>query len=136
MVFAPVIAERKGEHLARVPGAERNGFVRARIDGIVVDLDSTPDLDKNKKHTIEAVVDRLRVRDDVAAAAGGKSSKPRWSSPTALPWSASWTTTMRTAGLLRPLRLSKCGYSISELEPRMFSFNNPAGACESATAWV
>ena len=65
MILAPVITERKGEHLHVFQELRSNGFIRARIDGIVVDLDSTPDLDKNKKHTIEAVVDRLRVRDDM-----------------------------------------------------------------------
>ncbi len=65
MVLAPVVSERKGEHLHVFQELMANGFIRARIDGIVVDLDHPPMLDKNKKHTIEAVVDRLRVRDDV-----------------------------------------------------------------------
>ena len=65
MVLAPVVTERKGEHLHVFKELLANGFIRARIDGLVVDLDDAPELDKNKKHTIEAVVDRLRIREDV-----------------------------------------------------------------------
>ena len=66
MVLAPVINERKGEHLHVFQELIGNGFVRARINGLVVELDDAPALDKNKKHTIEAVVDRVRVKDDIA----------------------------------------------------------------------
>jgi excinuclease ABC subunit A len=65
MILAPVVTERKGEHLHVFKELMSNGFIRARIDGLVVDLDNPPDLDKNKKHTVEAVVDRLRVRADM-----------------------------------------------------------------------
>jgi excinuclease ABC subunit A len=131
MILAPVIKERKGEHLHVFQELRSNGFVRARIDGIVVDLDATPDLDKNKKHTVEAVIDRLRVRDDIQ-------QRLAESFETALQLTDG-------VALVRsmddedaePLVFSArfacptCGYSISELEPRMFSFNNPAGACEA-----
>ena len=131
MILAPVITERKGEHLHVFQELRSNGFVRARIDDIVVDLDATPDLDKNKKHTIEAVIDRVRIRDDVQ-------QRLAESFETALQLTDG-------VALVRsmdneeatPLVFSSrfacptCGYSISELEPRMFSFNNPAGACES-----
>ncbi len=131
MVLAPVISERKGEHLHVFQELRSNGFIRARIDGIVVDLDATPDLDKNKKHTIEAVVDRLRVRDDIQ-------QRLAESFETALQLSdgVALVCNMDDENA-EPLTFSarfacpKCGYSISELEPRMFSFNNPAGACES-----
>ncbi len=130
MITAPVVTERKGEHLHVFQDLRSNGFVRARIDGIVVDLDATPDLDKNKKHTIEAVIDRVRVRDDIQ-------QRLAESFETALQLTDG-------VALVRsmddedaePLIFSArfacptCGYSISELEPRMFSFNNPAGACE------
>ena len=66
MVLAPIIDERKGEHLHVFQELRSNGFVRVRIDGLVVDLDETPALDKNKKHSIEAVIDRVRVRNDIA----------------------------------------------------------------------
>ena len=145
MVLAPVIRERKGEHQHIFSELTANGFIRARIDGIVTDLDHPPDLDKNKKHTIEAVVDRLRIRpdaqqrlaesfetalqlaEDVAvvsfldSAADGRSadgSAPDGGLPEDLTFSARFA-------------CPQCGYSISELEPRMFSFNNPAGACQA-----
>jgi excinuclease ABC subunit A len=130
MVLAPVVSDRKGEHLHVFSELMSNGFIRARIDGIVVDLDEAPALDKNKKHTIEAVVDRLRIRDDVQ-------QRLAESFETALEL---------TDGLARVADMDVedapelifsarfacpiCGYSISELEPRMFSFNNPAGACQ------
>ncbi|MEZ5560877.1 MAG: excinuclease ABC subunit UvrA [Pseudomonadales bacterium] len=130
MILAPVVSERKGEHLHVFKELMSNGFIRARIDGIVVDLDDPPELDKNKKHTIEAVVDRLRVRPDVQ-------QRLAESFETALDL---------TEGIARVCNMDDpkaeelvfsarfacpiCGYSISELEPRMFSFNNPAGACQ------
>ena len=131
MVLAPVITERKGEHLHVFQELRSNGFIRARIDGIVVDLDATPDLDKNKKHTIEAVVDRLRVRDDIQ-------QRLAESFETALQLSdgVALVCNMDDENAESPTFSARfacptCGYSISELEPRMFSFNNPAGACES-----
>ena len=129
IVLAPVINERKGEHLHVFQELIGNGFVRARIDGLVVDLDEAPALDKNKKHTIEAVVDRVRVKDDIA-------QRLAESFETALNLSdgvacvidmddADLPATIFSARFACPT----CGYSIAELEPRMFSFNNPAGAC-------
>ena len=131
MVLAPVINERKGEHLHVFQELIGNGFVRARINGLVVDLDDAPALDKNKKHTIEAVVDRVRVKDDIA-------QRLAESFETALNLSDGVAqvidmdddelpATVFSARFACPT----CGYSIAELEPRMFSFNNPAGACPS-----
>ena len=131
MVLAPVISERKGEHLHVFQELRSNGFIRARIDGIVVDLDATPDLDKNKKHTIEAVVDRLRVRPDMQ-------QRLAESFETALELSDGVALVCdmddeQAEDMVFSARFAcpTCGYSISELEPRMFSFNNPAGACEA-----
>ena len=129
MVLAPVVNERKGEHLHVFQELIGNGFVRARINGLVVDLDDAPALDKNKKHTIEAVVDRVRVKDDIT-------QRLAESFETALNLSdgvaqvidmddADLPATVFSARFACP----SCGYSIAELEPRMFSFNNPAGAC-------
>jgi excinuclease ABC subunit A len=129
MVLAPVVNERKGEHLHVFKELMSNGFIRARIDGIVVDLDTAPELDKNKKHTIEAVIDRLRVNADMKqrlaesfetglALADGVARVVDMDDP-------------KAEELIFSARFAcpHCGYSISELEPRMFSFNNPAGAC-------
>lgn len=130
MVLAPVINERKGEHLHVFQELRSNGFVRARIDGIVVDLDTAPDLDKNKKHTIEAVIDRVKIRNDLQ-------QRLAESFETALSLSDGVALVRdmddeKADPLVFSARFAcpSCGYSISELEPRMFSFNNPAGACE------
>ncbi|MXY52988.1 MAG: excinuclease ABC subunit UvrA [Gammaproteobacteria bacterium] len=129
MVLAPVIQERKGEHQHVFSELVADGFIRARIDGIVTGLDHPPALDKNKKHTIEAVVDRLRVRPDVQ-------QRLAESFETALNLGedvavVSLVDDEEAGDLVFSARFAcpTCGYSISELEPRMFSFNNPAGAC-------
>ena len=132
MVLAPVIKERKGEHQHIFSELVANGFIRARINGIVTDLDHPPELDKNKKHTIEAVVDRLRVRPDVQ-------QRLAESFETALELAEGVAVVsfmdddVDQEDLVFSARFAcpVCGYSISELEPRMFSFNNPAGACPS-----
>ncbi len=129
MILAPVVSERKGEHLHVFKELMSNGFIRARIDGIVVDLDSPPELDKKKKHTIEAVVDRLRVRADAQ-------QRLAESFETALELADGIARvcdmdddSAEEAVFSARFACPHCGYSISELEPRMFSFNNPAGAC-------
>ncbi|MGZ8191846.1 MAG: excinuclease ABC subunit UvrA [Methylococcaceae bacterium] len=129
MLLAPVINERKGEHSQLLDDLRAQGFIRARIDGVVYDLDETPVLDLKKKHTIEVIVDRFKIRDDIA-----------------LRLSESFETALRIAGgiaiaacmdngseLLFSERYAckHCGYSLTELEPRIFSFNNPKGACSS-----
>ena len=129
MVLAPIITERKGEHQHVFKELVANGFIRARIDGIVTDLDHPPDLEKNKKHSIDAVIDRLRVRPDIQ-------QRLAESFETALDLADG---VARIAFIDAPERelmtfsarfaCPQCGYSINELEPRMFSFNNPAGAC-------
>ena len=133
MVLAPVVQDRKGEHQHVFSELMATGFIRARIDGIVTDLEHPPTLDKNKKHTVEAVVDRLRVRPDAeqrlaesfetalrlgedSAVVSFMDDPADGESPADLVFSARFACPV-------------CGYSISELEPRMFSFNNPAGAC-------
>ncbi len=128
MLLAPVIQSRKGEHHALFDELRAQGFIRARIDGSVVELDQLPEMDAHKKHTIEVVIDRFKVRADL---------KQRLAD--------SFETALELAnGLARisPMENSgqditfsakfacpQCGYSLSELEPRLFSFNNPAGAC-------
>ncbi len=131
MILAPIISERKGEHLHVFQELQGNGFIRARIDGLVVDLDEAPKLDKNKKHTIEAVIDRLRVHSD-------SQQRLAESFETALSLSDGVALVIdmddaKATPMVFSSRFAcpQCGYSISELEPRMFSFNNPAGACES-----
>ena len=144
MLLAPVITDRKGEHLHVFHELTANGFIRARVDGIVTDLDHPPQLDKNKKHTIEAVVDRLRVRPDMQ-------QRLAESFETALELAEGVAMVSYIEGAVSPgargagpsqeengedlvfssrFACPQCGYSISELEPRLFSFNNPVGACK------
>ena len=129
MLLAPIIVDRKGEHLHVFRELTSNGFIRARVDGLVVELESPPKLDKNKKHTIEAVIDRFRPRGDAA-------QRLAESFETALKLAdgtvrISWMDDTKHPELTFSSRYAcpHCGYSLSELEPRMFSFNNPAGAC-------
>lgn len=129
MLLAPLIRDRKGEHLHIFSELKAQGFVRVRVDGLVMDLDEVPALDKRKKHTIEAVVDRFKVRADLEL-------RMAESFETCLTLSGgiAQVTWMDCDGedMLFSNRFAcpVCGYSIAELEPRMFSFNNPAGACE------
>jgi excinuclease ABC subunit A len=131
MLLAPVVRERKGEFQNLISQLRSQGFVRARIDGELMDLDEAPHLNLRQKHTIEVVVDRFKVRHDL---------KQRLAE--------SLETCLNLSGGLvyvvfmdepkkEPLVFSskfscpECGYSITELEPRMFSFNNPSGACSA-----
>ena len=132
LLLAPVVQNRKGEHAQLLTDLRSQGFVRARIDGEVYELDDPPKLDLRRKHTIEVVVDRFTVRDDIA-----------------LRLSESFETTLKLAdGIAKVAHMEHgsdqeeilfsdkfacpiCNYSIAELEPRLFSFNNPIGACSS-----
>jgi len=130
MVLAPVVSERKGEHLHVFQELMGNGFIRARIDGLVVDLDHPPELEKNKKHTIEAVVDRLKVRPDMQQRLA-ESFETALELADGLARVSFIDAKDDSQDMIFSARYAcpECGYSISELEPRMFSFNNPAGAC-------
>lgn len=133
LLLAPMIDDRKGEHAQVFEQLRGQGFVRARVDGHVVELDALPKLDPKKKHSIDAVVDRLKVRADAAQRLA-----------------ESFETALRMAdGVARvsfmddPKReelvfsdkfaCTVCGYSLAELEPKLFSFNNPAGACATCS---
>ena len=130
MLLAPVVRDRKGEHLHIFEELRAGGFVRARVDGIVTDLDDLPKLDKKRKHSIEVVVDRFKVRPDLAL-------RLAESFETALGLTDGLATVSYMDGDGEDLMFSArfacpvCGHSIDELEPRLFSFNNPAGACSS-----
>ncbi|WP_067862825.1 excinuclease ABC subunit UvrA [Neptuniibacter marinus] len=130
MLLAPVVQGRKGEQLHTISNLRAEGFIRARIDGIVVDLDSAPELDKNKKHDIEVVIDRFKVRPDLQ-------TRLAESFETALNLTDGIAKVANmedeTDELIFSARFAcpTCGHSIQELEPRLFSFNNPHGACPS-----
>lgn len=128
MLLAPIVKERKGEHVKTLENLAAQGFIRARIDGETCDLSDPPTLDLHKKHTIEVVVDRFKVRPDLQQRLA-----------------ESFETTLELSGgiaVIAPMdgdgeeiifsanfACPQCGYSMQELEPRLFSFNNPAGAC-------
>lgn len=132
MLLAPVVQNRKGEHLHTFQELQTQGFIRARINGLVVDLDDTPSLDKNKKHTIEVVVDRFKVRDDIKQRIA-ESFETCLSLTDGIAIVAPMDSAEEQEELIFSSRFAcpMCGYSISELEPRMFSFNNPSGACQT-----
>ncbi len=126
-LFAPVVKERKGEHVKLLADARKSGYVRVRIDGIIYDLSEEIKLEKNKKHTIEIVVDRLVIKDGIQKRL-----------------TESIETVMALSGGILNVNIPdkdediifsqnfacvNCGISISEIEPRNFSFNNPSGAC-------
>jgi excinuclease ABC subunit A len=130
MLTAPIIKNRKGEHAHVLQDLQSQGFVRSRIDDIVVDLDQPPDLDKNKAHTIEVVIDRLRVRDDIKTRLAD-SFETAINLSDGLAGISFMDTDEPDLVFSARFACPKCGHSISELEPRLFSFNNPAGACSS-----
>ncbi|AKH21392.1 excinuclease ABC subunit UvrA [Sedimenticola thiotaurini] len=130
MLLAPVVSERKGEHHKLLRELNAQGFIRARIDGEIFELDTPPELELHKKHTIEAVVDRFKVRP-------GLELRLAESFETALGLSGGLVriASMDNEPAMDELVFSanfacpQCGYSLPELEPRLFSFNNPVGAC-------
>ncbi|MDM8558049.1 excinuclease ABC subunit UvrA [Candidatus Parabeggiatoa sp. HSG14] len=144
MLLAPVVKERKGEHRQLLDSLQKQGFIRARIDGEIIMLDDPPELDLYKKHTIEVIVDRFKVRDDIQL-------RLAESFETALKLGEGLAKISfmedKTKGRTRKgkketrqeefsditfsskFACPECNYSLSELEPRLFSFNNPVGAC-------
>lgn len=132
MVLAPIVRDRKGEHVHIFNELKTSGFIRARVDGIVCEIDYPPELEKNKKHSIDVVIDRLKIKDGLEQRLA-----------------ESFETAIHLADGLAVVALMdkddkeeelvfsslfacpKCGHSISELEPKLFSFNSPAGACAS-----
>ena len=130
MLLAPVVHNRKGEHVQLLEKLQSQGFIRARIDGEIYELDSPPKLDLRRKHTIEVIVDRFKIKPDLK-----------------LRLTESFETALNLAddiAIIQSMENSKeaeivfsakfacpkCGYSLNELEPRLFSFNNPVGACK------
>jgi excinuclease ABC subunit A len=133
LLLAPLVDERKGEHLHVLEALRAQGYVRARIDGIVVGLDEAPTLNKKLKHTIEAVIDRVVAKK-------GQEQRLAESFENAINLSNGIVRVVtipdegQTAQELvfsSRYACTQCGYSLQELEPRLFSFNNPAGACPS-----
>lgn len=129
MILAPIVKDRKGEHLHVFKELRAQGFVRARIDGIVVDLDEAPSLAKNKQHTISVVVDRLRIRPDIRIRLADSFETAVQASDGLASIAFMDDEGQADLGFSARFACPECGYAIVELEPRFFSFNNPAGAC-------
>ena len=129
-LLAPVVEARKGEHRKVFAQMVREGFVRARVDGVIVEASEPPELDKKRKHTIEVVVDRLSVREGVA-------SRLADSLETALRVGEGLAVAVVAGGdeivLSARHACPKCGFSLSEISPRLFSFNSPQGACPTCS---
>lgn len=129
MLLAPIVEERKGEHSQVFEQLRAQGFIRARVDGQLLELDSTPKLDLRRKHTIEVVVDRFKVKDDIklrlAESFETALSLANGIAKIAYMENANKKDLVFSANFACP----HCGYSLSELEPRLFSFNSPVGAC-------
>ncbi len=136
ILLAPLVSARKGEHFEVLKDLMAQGFVRARVDGRVIELDAVPSLDPRRKHDIEAVVDRFRLRADLSSRLA-----------------ESFETALRLGNGLARLALADssgreelnfssrhacptCGHSVPPLEPKLFSFNNPAAPARTATAWA
>ncbi|MEJ8568876.1 excinuclease ABC subunit UvrA [Elongatibacter sediminis] len=130
MLLAPVVRNRKGEHLQLFDELRAQGFVRARVDGVVCDLDDAPELELRKKHSIEVVIDRFRVREEMKQRLA-ESFETAVTLSDGLALLAPMDEDSELEEKLFSARYSCpfCDYSLQELEPRMFSFNNPNGAC-------
>ena len=130
MVLAPIVRKRKGQHIHVFNELKTSGFIRARVNGLVCEIEYPPELEKNKKHSIDVVIDRLKIRP-------GLEQRLAESFETAIQLADGLAVVSMMEGTSGEKDLvfsslfacRKCGHSISELEPRLFSFNNPAGAC-------
>jgi len=128
LLLAPVVQDRKGEHVEAFEHLRSQGFVRAFVDGKLVELDTPPQLEGRRRHSVDAVVDRLRVRADAPApcrVVRDRADAGTGRGEGGLPG----RTAARAARVLQPLRVHGVRYSLAGLEPRLFSFNNPTGAC-------
>jgi excinuclease ABC subunit A len=130
MILAPVVRERKGEHVQLLQQLQAQGYVRARIDGELCELDAPPKLGLRTKHTVEVVVDRFKVRPDIAQRLS-ESFENALNLAEGIAIVASMDHEFDELIFSSKFACPECGYSLSELEPRLFSFNNPMGACAS-----
>ncbi len=128
MLLAPIIKGRKGEHLHLFDSLRRQGFIRARIDGVVCDLDEAPALNKKQKHDIEVVVDRFKVKADIGIRLA-ESFETALTLAEGLAGISFMDSEEPDQMFSAKFACSVCNYSLNELEPRLFSFNNPVGAC-------
>ncbi|MCU7833632.1 MAG: excinuclease ABC subunit UvrA [gamma proteobacterium symbiont of Taylorina sp.] len=129
MLLAPVVQSRKGEHQVLFNELKSQGYIRVRIDGDLYELDNTPDLELHKKHTIEVVVDRFKVRNDLKQRLADSFETALELSDGIARIAYMGDSNEQDLTFSAKFACPDCGYSLAELEPRLFSFNNPAGAC-------
>jgi len=130
VLLAPVIKERKGEHLQLMRNYLTQGFIRARINGEIIELSNPPSLERNKKHSIEIIVDRFRVKKDMKQRLAESFETALKLSDGVAYVSVDCPSTTEDIVFSDKFACNICGYSLTELEPRLFSFNNPVGACQ------
>ena len=130
VLLAPVIKERKGEHLQLMRNYLTQGFIRARINGEIIELSNPPSLERNKKHSIEIIVDRFRVKKDMKQRLAESFETALKLSDGVAYVSVDCPNTTEDIVFSDKFACNICGYSLTELEPRLFSFNNPVGACQ------
>ena len=130
VLLAPVIKERKGEHLQLMRNYLTQGFIRARINGEIIELSDPPSLERNKKHSIEIIVDRFRVKKDMKQRLAESFETALKLSDGVAYVSVDCPSTTEDIVFSDKFACNICGYSLTELEPRLFSFNNPVGACQ------
>ena len=128
MLLAPVIRSRKGEHRDVFEQMRGQGFVRMRVDGEIVEIDEIPELDPKKKHDIEVVVDRFKIRDDIQQRLA-ESFETALRLSEGIAWILPWRGEAEPEVFSSQFACPVCGYSINDMEPRLFSFNSPHGAC-------
>ncbi|MAA74633.1 MAG: excinuclease ABC subunit A [Salinisphaeraceae bacterium] len=128
MLLAPVIRSRKGEHREVFEQMRGAGFIRARVDGEIIEIDEVPELDPKKKHDVEIVVDRFKIRDDLKQRLA-ESFETALSLADGVAWIMPWKGRGEPEVFSARFACPQCGYSITDLEPRLFSFNSPHGAC-------
>lgn len=130
MILAPVVRERKGTHLQLLQELKAKGFIRVRINGQIYEIDEAPELELRKKHNIEVVIDRFKVKPDVQSRLS-ESFENALNLADGLVIVAALDESFADMVFSAKFACSECGYSLKELEPRLFSFNNPVGACQS-----
>lgn len=130
MLLAPIIRDRKGEHLSLLDQLKAQGFIRARIDGTVYEIEEVPALAKHQTHSIEAVVDRFKVRQDITNRVA-ESLETCLQLSDGLAYAINMDQPDQTHVFSAKFACPHCGHTLTDLEPRLFSFNNPAGACDT-----
>lgn len=131
MILAPVVQDRKGEHIQLIENLKRQGFIRLRLDGIVYEIDNLPPIDKKTKHTLQVVIDRFKVKAEIRQRLAESLELATSLTDGIAQLLSMDNDTQEAITFSRKYACPSCGFAIQELEPKMFSFNNPSGACQT-----